>query len=291
MSDQKQKAFDPWDDDVAADKEYGKVVPFERAYNIMTLVKLVERMARQHAPFVVGFGLLLVVSSLMRIGPNISYWVFPGEYAWHIKGKFYLIAHDQFVWKLHLGTFLGSYVIACVCAEVAEWCRGEEPDPVATFTNFKIGLKGMAYEGLTLFVTWILCAPILLVGIVGASADSETMVVLSALGQIIVAFVAWMATRPGLWAMAVDDLPVQYAMIQSIIIPLRHPVTVVIIFIVWGASTVVGLFFLVVPAFLLVGAFQCSVAAAWVLFGATEQQIDGSGLLKKVVKLNRKKKL
>ncbi len=279
----------PVEEEPADDREYGFAVPFERAFSLFTVVKLAERMVKANPVVIVGCGLVIIVATMMRCGIEMP---LPRFYDRIIIGTVWGVAIHQLVFTVHLGMVFGSYVISNFCKEVAYWCRGEgPPDPMELVLNWKTGLNGVLYEFMAAALTWAVAAPFLLMGMLAGYVENEPAALLMSALSVIVAMLAWMATRPGLWAAAIDDLPARYALLQSIIVPLRHPITVGAVFLVGGAAFVVGIGLLVIPSFFVAGAFHAGVAGAWVLFGATPDEIDGSELLKKSVKVNRPKPL
>jgi len=265
-------------------REYGTAVPFERAFSLTALARIVERLIPARLPVVAAFGLVLIFTMNMRFGVFVP---ITGALDDVISSSAAGLALRQVVLKVHLGTFLTAYASAIICAQVAGWARGDAEDDLEAFMNWELGLRGVAYEAIATAAQLAVAAPFFggalgaaYLGWTGAASNLSWL-------AVIASTVLWMATRPGLWAVAIDDLPLRFAFLQSLVLPLRYPHILGALFGVSFAALVISLVFLAVPAILALGVIQCSVAVAWVLFGSTADEIDGSDLLRKLVKVDR----
>ena len=266
-------------------RDYGVAVPFPRAFAPMTLARIVERLLKSRPKTVAAYGLLLTLATQSRfIGMYIPISDFLDR---AITGTLVGLPFRQLVLNMHMGIFLGAYVVTIICAQVAAWARGDAEDDFEVFLDFELGLQGVLYEAMALGVQVAVALPFFVGALLAAENEAPGLAVSLAWVAVVGSVVMWMATRPGLWAVAVDDLPLRYALVQSLVLPLRYPHILLALFGLSFAIMVVSFSLCGVPAILAMGTLQCAFAVSWVLFGSTDTEVDGSELLDKLVKVDR----
>ena len=256
----------------ATERPYGEVVPFEVAFHPRTVVSLALAIGRENPLWLGGIGMGVLVAAVvvpveLRIPLPESL-----ESGFRSSGPSLLVGYlVHRALSLDLSSLLSSMVGGAAIGAVSRLVRGEDHAAHAFFDQ-KLLLSVVVYELASLVVGLLAASPFVLIALLFPGAPALLMVLLAVGVTLLVA----VATRPGLWAMCVDGLNPRDAFIGGAVGAARHPGTLLMLYAAYVAALLlsVGAF-----AFLVIGVFQLGVAASWVAFGATEEELESLPLL------------
>lgn len=259
----------------ATERPYGEVVPFDVAFHPRTVVMLGLSIGRENFLWLGGIGMGVLVAAVMiplelRIPLPESL-----EASFRSTGPGLVLGYVVHrTLSLDLSSLLSSVVGGAAIGAVSRLVRGEDHASHAFFDQ-KLLLSVLVYEIASLLLGLVAASPFVLVALLLPAAPALLLVALAVVTTLLVS----VATRPGLWAMCVDDLNPRDALVGGLVGAARHPTTMLLLYGAYVLALVasVGAF-----AFLVIGVFQLGFAASWVAFGATEEELDALPLLDEV---------